>query len=686
MSCAKRRRPITSNAPYLQRTEWNVRDSDATADSAATSHNPDGTLRPDYPQALQPRDRSGAEYLAQQRRIAGNPNLAEDALSGTTDRGTPIMAVVDGNPVTVMGNGRANAKALMFASPDFAEARDHYRRGLPDVAATKGIQTSVAQQAPGTVLTRLLLTPLSTADLRTLSQESNEFAGQQTNATEQAKIDAGRLTPAILARINPEFDLAASANAAFRAEATEALAGRGANLTESEILRRVRNALFAKAYADTDAGMAAFARLATEQEDGVRSLVAGLMDAAPAVASLRQSIADGSLHPVDPAPEIARAVQDITTTLRDRPAKQSATAALDALLAQGELGGISERDPAADAILRALLARRRNAPQVSSYIDAYINATYAAGDPRVEDMFGASTPTKADLFAQADRASQSPLLSRPINPVIHLQSDPRLMEAMGKAKANGTYLPPIDPSWGIPYIGNTENDASKATATKGPDGQLILKSDKITLPETYLDDNGNVDFHPLSEILPTGRPIHRPTVHAAIVHHLYLKKAVPTASPTVVFLGGGTAAGKSTLKTILEDNGSLSREAVTLNTDEIRGLLPEYQSLLGKPEGIHAAANVHAEASALHDRILEEWFKREIKSDIVIDAILGNPKKTIALMNRFREAGYKIVLRGVTTDPAESLLRATTRALKTGRYAPTPVILEGHKAFNTHAQ
>ena len=379
------------------------------ADQSATSHNPDGTIRPGYPQSLQPRDRSGAEYLAQQRRIAGNPNLAEEALTGTTDRGTPIMAIVDGKPVTVMGNGRANAKTLMHASPDFAAARNRYLAGLPALATAKGITANIGTTGQP-VLTRVLLTPLSTADLRTLSQESNEFAGQQTNATEQAKIDAGRLTPTILARINPDYDLAAAANADFRAEAAQAIAGRGANLTEDEILRRVRNALFAKAYADTDAGMSAFARLATEQEDGVRSLVGGLMEAAPAIASLRQAIADGTLHPVDPSAEIGRAVQDIAVALRDRPSRLSASAAIDALVDQGELGGISERSAEADTILRALVARRRNASAIADYLDAYINATYAAGDPSVEDMFGAPAPTKAGIAKQADAAS-------PVQPV-----------------------------------------------------------------------------------------------------------------------------------------------------------------------------------------------------------------------------------------------------------------------------
>jgi hypothetical protein len=84
-----------------------------------TSHAPDGSPNPAYPQALQPRDRSAAVYRDQQRRIASNPNLAEEFLSGTPDRGTPITATIDGTSIVLIGNGRANAKALGFYGTGF---------------------------------------------------------------------------------------------------------------------------------------------------------------------------------------------------------------------------------------------------------------------------------------------------------------------------------------------------------------------------------------------------------------------------------------------------------------------------------------------------------------------------------------------------------------------------------------
>ena len=366
-----------------------------------TSHNPDGTINPDYPQALQPRDRSAAVYRDQQRRIASNPNLTEEFLSGTPDRGTPIMATVDGKAVTLIGNGRANAKALMYSAPDLADTAAKFKASIAARAAEKGLTAEAVNAIAQPVLVRHILDPLTLPELRSLSQESNEFSGAATNAVEQAKVDASRLTPAALASFNPEFDLDSAKNEDFRREFVRSVIGRAENITGPDLRRRVQAALFAKAFGDTEQGMAAFSRLAGEDDEGTRNLVRSMLEVAPAFAAMRAQIDAGNLHPLDLAPALTRAVQEIAVALREKPSAQSADVALDGLVNQTDLALDGARAPLDEALLRFLVANRRNRADLTAGLSRYTAGVYAAGDPKQGDMFGQPAPTSAEILRAA---------------------------------------------------------------------------------------------------------------------------------------------------------------------------------------------------------------------------------------------------------------------------------------------
>jgi RNA polymerase sigma factor (sigma-70 family) len=374
------------------------------AGQANTSHTPEGTVQPNYPQELQPRDRSGAIYREQQRKIAANPNWGEEMITGASDHGTPIMAQVGGSTgkvVTVAGNGRANGKALMYAAPDLAATAAKFKAEATARAREKGIDPAAVAKLAQPVFARFLLDDLSPDELRAFAQASNEFSGAATNAIEQAKVDASRLTPAVLASFNPEFDLDSAKNDDFRREFVRSVIGRAENITGPDLRRRVQAALFAKAFGDTEAGMAAFSRLAGEDDEGVRNLVRAMLDVAPAFAAMQDRIAAGTLHPLDLAPALTRAVQEIAVTLREKPAKQSADVALDGLINQGELATDGARDPLTDATLRFLVSARRNRADLVDGLSRYLAGVYAAGDPRQSDMFGAATPSALDVLATA---------------------------------------------------------------------------------------------------------------------------------------------------------------------------------------------------------------------------------------------------------------------------------------------
>lgn len=361
----------------------------ANAEAFPTSHNPDGTIRGDYPQDLQPRDRSGDVYLAQQRQMAANPNLNEEALKGTTDRGVPIVAIVDGAPVVVMGNGRANAKRLMYESAQLAPVAQKFAADVAPIAARKGVDAGAVASVQRPVLYRVALDAMPVESLREASQESNEFAGAATNAVEQARQDAGRLTPTVLSFLTPGFDLAASRNTPFRQEFVRSVIGsRAANITEGDLVRRIEAALFAKAYSGSPEGAQAFSRLLNDDDAGVKSLIGGMMEVAPAMSAMNTAIEEGALHPLRISDDVARAVEDIAVTLRDKPSSQTTATALDGLLNQGEMAGITERTALQGAVLRFLVENRNNKGKIVAALRNYIQLVRAEGDPKQASMFG----------------------------------------------------------------------------------------------------------------------------------------------------------------------------------------------------------------------------------------------------------------------------------------------------------
>ncbi len=372
------------------------------------SNRPDGTVNTDYPADYQPRNRQDAAYIAQQRRMAQNWNMEEFALSGTTDRGTPILAQdpATGRPFTMIGNGRAISLQMVLTEQDFAASRERYMGALPDLAQAKGIDPATLSQFRNPVLVRVIASPLTPDELREISRESNEFAGQQTNAVEQAAVDADRLKLDTLAFFDREYALDAQQNLEFRQRALEDIVGRNANLTPAEGKRRIELAIFLKAYANNPAGKAAFQRLVEEKDEGVSAIQAGLMEAAPNFLTFRDSVQRGDLHPVDASDEIAQAVQDIVTAIANKPKAESINDALEKLLQQPGMEAILGPREAADIILQAFIRRRRSSQRIADYVNAYVAAAYARGNPNQGDMFGdMDPPTKVQLANGADMAT-----------------------------------------------------------------------------------------------------------------------------------------------------------------------------------------------------------------------------------------------------------------------------------------
>ena len=146
------------------------------------------------------------------------------------------------------------------------------------------------------------------------------------------------------------------------------------------------------------------------------------------------------------------------------------------------------------------------------------------------------------------------------------------------------------------------------------------------------------------------------------------------AHPVAVFLGGGTAAGKSTRW----PRGS--QPGVQVDSDEIKGELPEYGPLAAARDR-RAASHMHEESSMLSKRIVA-GAERAGYSYTLDGTGDGTYDKMKAKIDSARRAGHLVVGKYMTLDTGEAIRRAEARAQQTGRAVSPRVARELHAAVS----
>lgn len=254
------------------------------ASDLTASHDFDGKVNPNFPQELQPRDRSRAASRQQLFNIAQQPAPDRLTSSAETDRGAPITK--DG--VVESGNGRVIGLAEAYRRGN-AEA---YRQYLAAHAADFGFTQEQINGMKQPILIRERLTDMSADERRAFTVDSNKGASLSLGATEQAMADAHGMDDAMLAKlmISEGGDVLAASNEAFLNDFATMLGNNelGTYKTQtgewtSAYRQRVMNAIFAKGYGNTDL----LASIAESANPEVRNLLNGLMNNAGKVATLR---------------------------------------------------------------------------------------------------------------------------------------------------------------------------------------------------------------------------------------------------------------------------------------------------------------------------------------------------------------------------------------------------------------
>lgn len=416
--------------------------------SLTTSHDRTGAENPAFPAELQPRDRTRIASEEQVKKIAGELDPEQVGESYLADSGAPIIGR-DG--LVESGNGRVLGLEEAYANVPESAAR--YREWLKANAERFGLDPAAVDSLERPVLVRVRRSPV---DRARFAKEANERTSGEMSAAERAQADARVLSPELMATFRPgeSGEIGADSNTEFvrsfiRAAVPESELARYVT-ADGQISRegvtRIQNAIIARAYGAADAVEA----LAESTDSNVRNILAGMTQAAPRVAQVRDVAAERGL---DIGPEISSAMQKLSSL------RAQGMSVAD-YLAQGDMfgGGLS---PIARDVLVEFDANARSPRRIRATLEAYADALDALGDPRQASMFGPPPDvSKTDLLTAAlERA-------REVEP-----------DAEGQFQSGGLAAPRDAAD-----VGGTRGAAALRTAAPAPTGRAVETASGASVP------------------------------------------------------------------------------------------------------------------------------------------------------------------------------------------------------------
>jgi len=168
----------------------------------------------------------------------------------------------------------------------------------------------------------------------------------------------------------------------------------------------------------------------------------------------------------------------------------------------------------------------------------------------------------------------------------------------------------------------------------------------------------------------------RQAFHDSIIEEALQGKTAPEGKPQFNVLGGGPAAGKSTMVRQAGIPALTDDSAVMVNADEMKDKLPEYREMLdaGDPK---AAALSHEESSYLAKRLQAASFENgyNVRLDGTGDSTTKSMMKKI---KAGKDAGYAVNGYYTTVPTDVAVERAIIRGNKIGRHVPEEVIRDTH--------
>lgn len=296
----------------------------------------------------QPRDRDRAASEAQVQRIAASPDYRRTSDSPVMEVGAPVFNA-EGNLIAGWGRTLGIQRAYQQGT-----ATDYNRQLLADLEA-KGIDPQAVQGMRQPVLGRRITQPV---DTQAIARASNEGQTLQYSATEQAKLDAGKMQALDGIEFNDKGLPADSrqvraALRGFSPAELGAMVDAQGNLSQ-EGVRRIRNAQLYQAYGDSPT----LTRLVESTDQGSRNLANALLQTGSQLQKVKQQLPEGS--PLDPTSALLQAVE-----VAERLSAQGTK--VGDYLNQQQIGE-RELTPAAEQLLSAIDQYRNKLKQMREYL------------------------------------------------------------------------------------------------------------------------------------------------------------------------------------------------------------------------------------------------------------------------------------------------------------------------------
>lgn len=317
------------------------------SDQIIASHTSTGAENPNYPQELQPRDRSRESSQAWVQKTSNGLDPESLGRSGRADTGAPI---VGDDLVVESGNGRTMAIQLAYERGQANE----YREWLVEEAEYFGFSSDQVENFTAPILVRIRT---SEVDRVQFTVEANQDDKLSFSATERARSDAKRLDENLLALFTPgdDGDLLTASNQKFilgflksigDTEAAQYMTTEGK--PTQALVTRIKAAIFSKAYNDDRL----LEMMADQTKPDLQNMLNALGAAAPKfieaqavsrgdIQDVSSSIIDGMEQALDK--RVANAIIDAANTIV--AAKRNDQDIAEFVQQQGLFGDLGEGVP-----------------------------------------------------------------------------------------------------------------------------------------------------------------------------------------------------------------------------------------------------------------------------------------------------------------------------------------------------
>lgn len=169
----------------------------------------------------------------------------------------------------------------------------------------------------------------------------------------------------------------------------------------------------------------------------------------------------------------------------------------------------------------------------------------------------------------------------------------------------------------------------------------------------------------------------RKMLHEKIISDLTNQILPAVEQPLVIFLGGGSASGKTSIsKLLLQSFANDQEQVIHIDSDAIKSALPEYIPFLQENPNT-TASRLHEESSDVAEMLFTKSLEQKL--NILLDGTMKSAGRAERLIEMARVHGYQVSAVIADVSLEEALNRAEKRYIIEQRRVPEHVIRESHQ-------